>query len=66
MCPSTKIQSVLNRTEPRTLAQWIRYLAVAVIALFLVWWMLPLRKPLDLASQADLDPANFESLDPLS
>ena len=28
------------RTEPRTARQWIRYLVVAVIALFLVWWML--------------------------
>jgi hypothetical protein len=31
-----------NRTEPRTVGQWIRYLAVAAIALFLVWWMLRL------------------------
>jgi hypothetical protein len=29
-----------NRTEPRTVGQWIRYLVVAAIALFLVWWML--------------------------
>jgi hypothetical protein len=29
-----------NRTEPRTLGQWIRYLVVAVIALWLVIWML--------------------------
>ena len=33
---------VANRTEPKTLGQWIRYLVVAVIALFLVWWMLRL------------------------
>ena len=33
-------QPVDNRTEPRTARQWIRYLVVAVIALFLVWWML--------------------------
>jgi hypothetical protein len=31
-----------NRTEPRTVGQWIRYLVVAAIALFLVWWMLRL------------------------
>jgi len=31
-----------NRTEPKTLSQWIRYVVVAVIALFLVWWMLRL------------------------
>jgi hypothetical protein len=31
-----------NRTEPRTLSQWIRYMVVAAIALFLVWWMLRL------------------------
>jgi hypothetical protein len=29
-----------NRTEPRTLWQWIRYIVVAIIALFLVWMML--------------------------
>jgi hypothetical protein len=33
---------VPNRTEPRTLDQWIRYVVVAAIALFLVWWMLRL------------------------
>jgi hypothetical protein len=31
---------VANRTEPKTARQWIRYIVVAVIALFLVWWML--------------------------
>jgi hypothetical protein len=31
-----------NRTEPRTVGQWIRYIVVSVIALFLVWWMLRL------------------------
>jgi hypothetical protein len=31
---------VPNRTEPKTPGQWIRYVVVAVIALFLVWWML--------------------------
>jgi hypothetical protein len=31
-----------NRTEPRTIGQWIRYIVVSVIALFLVWWMLRL------------------------
>ena len=40
-CPPTCYdQPVDNRTEPRTARQWIRYLVVAVIALFLVWWML--------------------------
>jgi len=29
-----------NRTEPRTPRQWIRYIVVAVIALWLVVWML--------------------------
>jgi hypothetical protein len=29
-----------NRTEPKTLWQWIRYVVVAAIALYLVWWML--------------------------
>lgn len=31
-----------NRTEPKTAGQWVRYIVVAVIALFLVWWMLRL------------------------
>jgi hypothetical protein len=31
-----------NRTEPKTPGQWIRYIVVAAIALFLVWWMLRL------------------------
>jgi hypothetical protein len=31
---------VVNQTEPKTVGQWIRYVIVAVIALFLVWWML--------------------------
>ena len=29
-----------NRTEPKTAGQWIRYIVVAVIALWLVVWML--------------------------
>jgi len=29
-----------NRTEPKTAFQWIRYIVVAVIALWLVIWML--------------------------
>jgi hypothetical protein len=33
---------VANRTEPKTPMEWIRYIVVAVIALFLVWWMLRL------------------------
>ncbi len=32
--------AVPNRTEPRSLGEWIRYVLVAAIALFLVWWML--------------------------
>lgn len=46
--PSRKIEvedqaaNMENRTEPKTLGQWIRYIVVAVIALFLVWWMLRL------------------------
>jgi hypothetical protein len=33
---------VQNRTEPKTFSQWVRYLVVAAIAIFLVWWMLRL------------------------
>jgi hypothetical protein len=29
-----------NRTEPKTLGQWIRYVVVAIIAIWLVIWML--------------------------
>jgi|HubBroStandDraft_6_1064221.scaffolds.fasta_scaffold442440_2 hypothetical protein len=31
-----------NRTEPKTLREWIRYVIVAAIAIFLVIWMLRL------------------------
>jgi len=31
-----------NRTEPKTASQWLRYIAMATIAIFLVWWMLRL------------------------
>jgi hypothetical protein len=31
-----------NRTEAKTARQWIRYIVVAAIALFLVWSMLRL------------------------
>jgi hypothetical protein len=31
-----------NRTEPRTFREWIRYIVVALIALFLVAWLLRL------------------------
>jgi hypothetical protein len=30
------------QTEPKTPRQWLRYIIVAAIALFLVWWMLSL------------------------
>lgn len=41
--PSTCcVNLVENRSEPRTALQWVRYLVVAAIALFLVWWMLRL------------------------
>jgi hypothetical protein len=33
---------VPNRTDPKTAGQLIRYVVVAVIALFLVWWLLRL------------------------
>ena len=33
---------VENRTEPKTVGQWVRYIVVAIIALFLVWWMVRL------------------------
>jgi hypothetical protein len=36
------VKTVANRTEPKTAAQWIRYIVVAAIALYLVWWMLRL------------------------
>ena len=29
-----------RRTEPRTLWEWIRYVAVAMIAIWLILWML--------------------------
>jgi len=29
-----------NRTEPKTIREWIRYVVVAVIAIWLVVWML--------------------------
>jgi len=29
-----------NRTEPKTLGQWVRYVVVAAIAIWLVIWML--------------------------
>ena len=29
-----------NRTEPKTAGQWIRYVVVAAIAIWLVIWML--------------------------
>jgi hypothetical protein len=29
-----------NRTEPRTIGQWVRYVVVAAIAIWLVIWML--------------------------
>jgi len=38
--PHAHTLRVTNRTEPRTVGQWIKYLVVATIALFLVWWML--------------------------
>lgn len=31
---------MVNRTEPKTIREWIRYIGVAVIALWLVIWML--------------------------
>jgi hypothetical protein len=44
LCHQTRCYplSVPNRTEPKTIGQWIRYVVVAAIALFLVWWMLRL------------------------
>ena len=40
LAPTCYDGPVTNRTEPKTVGQWIRYVIVAVIALFLVWWML--------------------------
>lgn len=31
-----------NQTEPKTIREWIRYLAIAIVALWLVIWMLRL------------------------
>jgi hypothetical protein len=31
-----------NRTEPKTLKQWVMYIFMALIALWLVFWMLGL------------------------
>ena len=31
-----------NRTEPRTAMQWIRHIAMAIIAIWLIIWMLRL------------------------
>ena len=40
LAPNMLFDGVTNRTEPRTAGQWIKYLVVAAIALFLVWWMM--------------------------
>jgi hypothetical protein len=40
--PPAVFYGVTNRTEPKTARQWLRYIVVAAIALFLVWWMLRL------------------------
>jgi hypothetical protein len=29
-----------NRTEPKTIGQWIRYILVAAVAIWLIIWML--------------------------
>jgi hypothetical protein len=29
-----------KHSEPRTAGQWIRHVVVAIIALFLIWWLL--------------------------
>lgn len=31
-----------NRTEPQTPMQWVRYIVVAIIAIWLIIWMLKL------------------------
>jgi hypothetical protein len=33
---------VFNLTKPKTPGQWISHIVVALVALFLVWWMLRL------------------------
>jgi hypothetical protein len=35
-----EVFSMPNRTEPKTPGQWLRYILMAAVALFLVWWML--------------------------
>jgi hypothetical protein len=42
LAPTCYREGVENRTEPRTIGQWLRYIFFAAIALFLVWWMLRL------------------------
>jgi hypothetical protein len=37
---SLNVDNMANRTEPRTVREWIRYIVVAVVALWLVVWML--------------------------
>jgi hypothetical protein len=29
-----------KQSEPKTAGQWIRQIVVAIIALFLIWWLL--------------------------
>jgi hypothetical protein len=37
---AVNFDNMANRTEPRTVREWIRYIVVAVVALWLVVWML--------------------------
>ena len=39
-CHACYDDPVENRTEPKTVMQWIRYVGMAAIALILVWEML--------------------------
>jgi hypothetical protein len=39
-CEPSSERSMPNQTEPKTPQQWIRYIVVAGIALWLVYWML--------------------------
>jgi hypothetical protein len=40
ICPSDILTLMPNRTEPKTIGQWLRYIVVAIIAIWLVIWML--------------------------
>ena len=40
LCPACYYPHMFNFGQPKTVGDWIVHIAGAVIALFLVWWML--------------------------